>query len=276
MKRNNQRVTGFTLIELIVVIVILTIVGLGTARFVGLGADLYVDAVGRDQVVSQTRYALERLTREIREALPNSVRVVKNANDTVQCIEFVPIVASSTYVNVAVAPEAISDQVVIVRPPFDVTTASRVVVYPLSAADVYTPESDQGNIFSYTGTITGGTDTVNITLNSEVRFDADSPTARYYLVANAVSYCVNDITKQLMRYDNYWPELVPLVPTNAVAGVLMAENIDNQFQNQPENLPFSYSDATLVANAVVQLTFEVNRLGETVTFHHEVHLVNVP
>ena len=143
--------SGFTLIELIVVIVILGIIGAGTANFIGLGANLYVDAVGRDQVVSQTRYAMERITREIREALPNSVRVGSVGN--IQCIEFVPIQASSTYVDVPVSPEASRNFVQIVSPPVAVVDDGvvppiRIAVYPLSANDVYEAESTTGRVFS--------------------------------------------------------------------------------------------------------------------------------
>lgn len=266
---------GFTLIELIVVIVILGIIGVGTANFIGLGANLYVDAVGREQVVSQTRYAMERITREIREALPNSVRVGSVGN--VHCIEFVPIQASSTYVNVPVSPEASSDSVQLVSPPVAVIDDGqlppiRIAVYPLSANDVYETESTTGRVFSIKAatSVVGGYTSVALELGNEVLFDADSPTGRYYIVEEAVSYCVNTATGQMFRYDSYWPSAAQEVPTNDVVGVLMAENF------KTGSIPFTYAGATLLTNAIVQLNFEIERAGETVSFYHEVHLVNVP
>ena len=257
---------GFTLIEMIMAIVVLGIIGIGTANFITLGTEVYVDAVGRDQVVSQTRYAMERITRDIREALPNSVRVATDG--TVNCIEFVPIEASSTYVNVPVLPEASANTVVVVQPPAASVGANKIVVYPLNAADVYTPQAATGNIFSYSGVVASGTGTETVTLDASVLFDADSPTSRYYLVADAVSYCADTSTGELKRYGGYWPTANQLTPTLAVTGVLMAENIAEDV--------FSYSGATLLANAVVQMTFNIDRLGEVIEFHHEVHLVNVP
>lgn len=261
---------GFTLIELVVVIVILAIVGTGLSNFIGLGADIYLDAVGRDQVVSQTRYAMERLTREIREALPNSIRVKANGLGTVHCIEFIPIVASSTYINIPVAPESDHTDVILVQPPLTVTGAKKLVVYPLTNADVYTAEADTGNIFAYDGTLNAGYGTATVTLDRSALFDADSPTARYYIVDNGISYCVNTVNGQLKRYSGYWPSESQETPTDDVTGVLMAENF------QAGSTPFSYSSATLVTNAVVQFTFAIDRNNEVVTFHHEVHLVNVP
>lgn len=267
--------SGFTLIELIVVIVILGIIGAGSANFIGLGANLYVDAVGRDQVVSQTRYAMERITREIREALPNSVRV--GVANNIHCIEFVPIQSSSTYVNLPVSPEPISELVQLVLPPVAVVDdgvgpSIKIAVYPLSSTDVYDTETNTGRVFSLkTGdSIGSGYTSSEIELANQVLFDADSPTGRYYVVEEAISYCASTVTGQMFRYDGYWPSANQEIPTGDVAGVLMAENI------KAGSTPFKYSGATLLTNAIVQFNFEIERAGETVSFHHEVHLVNVP
>ena len=248
--------SGFTLIELIVVIVILGIIGAGTANFIGLGANLYVDAVGRDQVVSQTRYAMERITREIREALPNSVRVGSVGN--IQCIEFVPIQASSTYVDVPVSPEASTNFVQIVSPPVAVVDDGqlppiRIAVYPLSANDVYETESATGRVFSIKSAtnVSAGYTSASLELAGSVLFDADSPTGRYYIVEEAISYCVNTATGEMYRYTGYWPSPAQEIPTNDVTGVLMAENF------KTGSTPFTYAGATLLTNAIVQFNFEI-------------------
>ena len=268
------RAAGFTLIELVVVIVILGMVSVGFARFIGIGAEIYVDAVGRDQMISQTRFMLERLTRELREALPNSVRVGVQGN--IHCIEFVPIVASSSYVDIPVAPEAASNSMTLVQHAVSGISPSRIAIYPLTSNDVYGANpatATTGNVFNLNTAPTAGTGTVVATLNNFVRFDGDSPTQRYYLVNNAVSYCV-DVTAnsgQVRRYADYWPPVSGQeMPPSGVTGVLMGENI------QTGSTPFSYATATLVANAVVQLTFRIVRNDEQIDFHHEVHLVNVP
>lgn len=267
---------GFTLIEMVVVIVVLGIVGIGMSNFVGLGAEIYTDAVGREQVLSQTRFAMERLTREIREALPNSVRVTMGTGPSVNvnCVEFVPILASSTYVNVPVAPEAASRNLVLVQHGITNLTANKMVVYPLTSNDIYGTDataSPTGNIFSFTNTLAAGTAAVDFELTNIVTFDADSPTQRYYLVNNALSYCIDTSTGQLRRYANYWPPTTgQQAPPTGVTGVLMAENMTG------DTTPFKYDTATLVSNAVIKFTFKVIRAGEQIDFHHEVHLINVP
>jgi MSHA biogenesis protein MshO len=279
---HKLRVLGFTLIEMVVVIVVLAIVGLGVSNFIGLGARVYVDAVGRQQVLSQTRFAMERLTREIREALPNSVRVITNGDGTVQCVEFVPIQASSTYVNVPVSPEPATTTVHVVRHAVSDISTDKIAVYPLTSADVYGSNPfvvTSGNLFSYNVAPVAGTISQDLVLTNAVLFDADSPTQRYYLVKYAISYCANLTTGQLYRYGNYWPltSAQQAPPTTVLqtelagmTAVLMAENL------KVNSAPFFYNSATLVANAVFKFTFEIVRNGEEIDFHREVHLVNVP
>ncbi len=280
---------GFTLIEMIVVVVLLGVVGVGFSNFLGLGANLYVDVVGREQALSQTRFAMERLTREIREALPNSVRVTTNAAGTVQCVEFVPIQASSTYVNVPVLPEEATKILHVVRHAVSGISVDKIAVYPLTSNDVYGSdpfEALSGNVFSFDSAPIVGTTSQNLTLDKAVRFDADSPTQRYYLVQYAVSYCANSLTGQLYRYGDYWPltsaQQAPPTTTlqtksTGMTAVLMAENLKTYTPSYGSaSLPFNYSSATLVTNAVFQFTFEIARNDEQVDFHREVHLVNVP
>jgi MSHA biogenesis protein MshO len=263
--------------EMVIVIVILGVIGGGMANFIGLGAEVYVEAVGRERMISQTRYMMERLTREVREALPNSVRVMTSSN--VSCVEFVPIKASSSYVNVPVHPESATDSISVVQHAVTGLDATKIAIYPLTTTDVYgtnAATATTGNIFEMTAAPSAGTGTETVTLSNSVKFDADSPTQRYYLVKNAVSYCA-DVSSgtatsgQVKRYADYWPPLSgqEAPPLNAT-GVLMAENVKSG------SSPFSYSTATLVPNAVIQFTLEIVRNGEEVDFHHEVHLVNVP
>lgn len=262
---------GFTIIEIIAVIVVLGIVSVGISNFLGLGANVYVDAVGRERVVNQTRFMMERLTRELREALPNSVRV--NTTGTINCLEFVPIQASSTYMNIPVAPEAATNSIAVVQHAVSSISANKIAVYPLTSSDVYgtTPTSaTTGNVFSLNTVPSTGTTTQTITLTNSVRFDADSPTGRYYLVNNAIAYCVDTSNGEVKRYAGYWPASSQTSPPSGVTGVLMAEGVN------AGTTPFNYSSATLVTNAVVKMTFEMVRDDEQIDFHHEVHLINVP
>jgi MSHA biogenesis protein MshO len=71
----NRGERGFTLIEAIVVIVVLGVLATAVAVFIRAPIQSYADAVGRAEVTDEADLALRRMARDIRLALPNSVRV---------------------------------------------------------------------------------------------------------------------------------------------------------------------------------------------------------
>ncbi|MCU7376323.1 type II secretion system protein [Paucibacter sp. O1-1] len=98
MARYSQAKTaGFTLIEMVTVILILGIVIVGVSSFVIFGTRIFVESSAVDQVLSQSRFGIERMTRDIRRAVPNSIRVLTATDGSYQCIELLPISASTSY-----------------------------------------------------------------------------------------------------------------------------------------------------------------------------------
>ncbi|NHZ39629.1 type II secretion system protein [Massilia aquatica] len=87
----QPRQHGFTLVEAIVVIVITGILGAIVATFLRLPVQNYVDSAGRAELADAADTAVRRMVREIRLALPNTVRVQGNA------IEFVPTKTGGRY-----------------------------------------------------------------------------------------------------------------------------------------------------------------------------------
>src|SRR5690554_3175747 len=90
-----ERTRGFTLIELIIVIILLALSGLFVFNYLGFGAQIFRDTTEREQLVAQSRFAVNRLTAELRNAVPRSVRT--RGADSQRCLEFMPIIASSQY-----------------------------------------------------------------------------------------------------------------------------------------------------------------------------------
>ena len=117
-QQNIRKSNGFSLIELIVVIVILGILATGISTFISFGTQVYTDATDREKIISSARFAIERLNREIRTAVPNSIRINDNGSTGIitakQCIEFTPIVLSTIYTDIAVAPEPASNKIEVI------------------------------------------------------------------------------------------------------------------------------------------------------------------
>jgi prepilin-type N-terminal cleavage/methylation domain-containing protein len=67
MMKKKGREMGFSLIEIVMVIVVLSIVGLVGSNILFQGAESYFEARDYREAVQEVRYAVERMTREIRE-----------------------------------------------------------------------------------------------------------------------------------------------------------------------------------------------------------------
>ena len=87
MTSHPHRSAGFTLIEIVMVIVIIGIISGMVAVFVVKPVQGYVDAVRRAELTDSADVALRRLTRDVRLALPNSLRVMTSGGN--HYIEFI-------------------------------------------------------------------------------------------------------------------------------------------------------------------------------------------
>ena len=267
---------GFSLIELIVVIVVLGVLATGISTFINFGTQVYTDATDREKAVSSARFAIERLNREIRSAVPNSVRI--NANSLTgasakQCIEFTPIVLSAVYTEIAVTPKPASDEVKVVA--FDETLFNAgfspnlsVGVYVLNASEFYGGSSEK--VFTLlNNTITKSGNEWTLTLESTEIFAEESPTNRLYFFNQSVSYCVQN--SQLTRHQNY-SRNTDNTPNSS--GELMAENI-TMHNGTTLIPPFWLTEATQLRNSMVliKLTFTSN--FESIVFNNEIQVHNV-
>ena len=70
---------GFSLLEIIVVIVLLGILAAGAGLLITRPIEAYTDQIRRAQLVDSAEMALRRVAVDVRRALPNSIRVVDNS-----------------------------------------------------------------------------------------------------------------------------------------------------------------------------------------------------
>ena len=70
----RSRQAGFSLFELIIVIVLLGIMAGGAGLLITTPVDAYNDQVRRQLLVDQAEMALRQIARDVRRALPNSIR----------------------------------------------------------------------------------------------------------------------------------------------------------------------------------------------------------
>jgi MSHA biogenesis protein MshO len=271
---------GFTLIEMITVIVLLGVISVGIGSFFNFAAQTFVNTSEREQLISSARFSVERLNRELRSALPNSARVFNISG--AHCLEFVPIVATSTYLDLSNVNPV--DEIKVIefnkinqqsQQSYDcVSCNDNLIIYPLSNGDVYAdPEQASGQLFSLLSvdkTTSGNPDIWLLKLANTVTIEQLSPTDRFYVVNQAVRYCEdNGELWRVTDYDLSEQLTTSTFPTGSTKA-LMAEYVVADF---------IVNDATLTRNSVVQVNLTFTRPsddGESVTFNHEIHIRNTP
>jgi MSHA biogenesis protein MshO len=250
------------MVELITVIVILGILSVGTVSFIGDSSRGFASTVSRTQLGTEARFVVERLSRELRNALPGSLRVSGG------CLEFVPIVGASRYVTLPVTVAAASFRSVPVD-PLPVPAGARVAVQPNGTA--YALSSPGPISPAVTVSAADANNEVTVSFATPHRFASESATRRYFLVADPVSYCVAG--GALYRYVDYGfvasqPGPAAL-PASLPGRSLMVEQVATA-------APFTLNGATLTRNAVVDIDMALARDGDTVQIEHLVQVRNVP
>lgn len=275
---NLHRPQGFTLVELVMVIIILGIVSIGISGFIKSGVQIYTDVTERDQILAESRFVVERLNRELRTALPSSARVATLG--ATQCLQFVPIQWASYYTRLPLLPSVDTQANVVeisdASGQFTLQHGDFAVVYPTSNADVYDQSNNKRRlILACTDGDDGncsngdpGNHLASLTLNNG--FADLSPASRLYIVRHAVSYCVT--RRNMYRYQT---DIEPNQPVLTTGGVLMAENIANNLTDGNQQ-PFNVLHATLKRNALIQVLLAFERNQEIVNYSSDIHVPNVP
>ena len=256
-----RRMQGFTLVELVMVILLLGVMATFSSQFIGIGTQIYGDASRREQLMSDARFALERLNREVRDAVPGSVRIEDEGGSAMEqgvCLRFWPIATASRYLGTGLGSDlAIVTPTVLPRQDQDLA-----IVYPL-ADPLLT--LDQGCLH---GRCVAKVDTVGspvsgaLPLTVQGTFAKGSPGQRIYFASRQVRYCVAG--SRLMRAS-------AAIGTDIAAStpVLMAEHV------RPAAHYF-YREPAAFSQSEVGLRLEFEQRGERVLFNHKLETLNVP
>lgn len=281
MRRCQQ---GFTLTEAIIVIVITGIISAVVAVFMVKPVQGYFDATRRAQLSDLADTALRRITRDLRLALPNSVRTT-SAGGSVY-LEFLLTRGGGRYraeldgggggdvleFGAVSAPYRFD---VIGQMPAVTAGSDSVVVFNLGpgfgTADAY--QAAAGNLRSVTAASAS-----QITLAPNTAFPQGSPAYRFQVIEGPVSYvCTpNAVSPALGSLRRHWGYAVSAAqPTAFGAGsnALLASDV--------AACAFTYSpNAVAERNGVVGLTLTLTQSTpggpESVTLFQEAHVSNVP
>ena len=236
---------GFTLIEMILAIVISSIVLLGVANFTELGVRGYFGSVERFRLQTEARFVLEKLSREVRHAVPNLFPASVNSG----CVSFYPIVDSGFY--------AISgaDVNFLVSDSGATSSSLQSMSLVINPTRPHTDISNLNNIYS---------------LDSVV---PPSASAAYFSIPNGANTLVSEsVGKRHYIFDSN-----NLVEYCLASGNLITRNgVTISDRVMSENSTLSYQPADVQRNGVVKLTLEFSENNESTVFEQDIQVINVP
>lgn len=259
---NRSVQLGFTLVELIFVLVILGLVGSIGSSFMVDTMDMYQRTSNRVKLMQKGRVAIEQMSRSLRAAVPNSARI----SATGKCLEFVPVVAGGYYMNQLPDSEnggTASSSVVIAPLSYSGSAATQFIVAPLSSSDIYTAAATSAR---------AGVSAVaasSVTLSSAKLFTRNSSAHRYYLASNPKRYCL--LSGSLYRYSGYGFLTAALDDTSPGGSADLMLNQLNQSASS-----FSLSAGSEQRNTSIGIQLSLTAGTETVVLRHQVLVRNVP
>ena len=271
------RARGVTLVELVVVIVVMGILaGVGAVVLVP-AYQAYFASQARAQLADTADSAIRRMVREVRLALPNSVRV----DGTRQFMEFLITKNGGRY-------RAMNDPGNPGRDPLDFSAADDgfdtlgllptgaeqqvvagnfVAIHNLGIAGADAYEAARPTIAAIdTVSTTAGGDQ-RITFNPPKQFALESPGRRFFVVTGPVTYACSG--GNLVRWAGY--AIQPGQPTSVPlgAGQVLAAGVTG--------CEFTYSNQTAqLSRGLVTIRLSLTRNNETVVLYHQAHVNNVP
>ena len=295
---NLRQSQGFSLVEIIVVITITAILSGLVSSFLSQPMKAYRNVDTRAKLVAEAEGALQRIARDVRRALPNSLRIAGPSN----VLELLYVVDGGRYraaggTNAGPVDHTAASDILEFAPPAGDTSFNllgrlaalsftygtplaaghRVAVYSTGNAIWANAAagSNPGRITPAGTTITvqNDTDEDQLVLSAAHRFLLNSPARRTYLVDGPLTFLCDTGAGTLTRYAAYTVNAAQ--PTNPGAAPLNAGQ-SARLSSRVTGCTFTYQPGSSQRAGLVTLALTLAENQEQVQLLHQVHVDNVP
>jgi MSHA biogenesis protein MshO len=305
---------GFSLVEAVVVIAVSGIIVAAVALFIRAPITGYVDTAFRAELTDIADTALRRIGRDLRTALPNSIRVTSVGS--VYFLEYLEVRTGGRYragahtggatatvcpnddtraevtdndiLSFYASPSVLTDtcfktlgnipnraQIGNCSP---VCNADYVVVFNLGIPGASAYESPNTNKSLISGTSTSGNeDRIAFTAQT---FRYPSPGNRFHVITGPVSYVCDPVSGTLRRYSGY--AIQASQPNSTGAAPLSTAPVNALLASHVSACSFTYQTAVVAQrDGLVTMSLGVTEVdsqgkNETVTLYESAHVSNVP
>ena len=285
---------GFTLIELVITMTIASIIAMVTAQLISRPVTAYANLSLRAQLVDSAESSLERMTREIRTALPNSIRIGCSG----KCIEFLRTVDGGRYRLSAPGNALDFDQsshdadgfevLGDLYDPTSITTsndpdhcrignANCLVIYNTGQANHNAYDLD--NIATIEN-ISGTPSVIEFSFSGgQLAFPTSSPAQRFSIVDTPISFVCDTVNNTITRYQGYPITAdhndvdAELVGLSGINKALVTDKIDT--------CSFIYNSGSTNRSGLITISLKLSETmpsghTENINLLQQVHVPNTP